>query len=172
MRGLRLILISILTSALVGCGENSEEAKQENAYSETPWANVREEARIVDNPSGRAAEKLADEALSRATFPVLAPGDPAALERLELQVQSHLYSAIAVFKTHRVQVLGVRSGAADTEDELELEDRKAKITFTRWGVRYEVSIVCKGVLEPDPDLCGEAALVRELREDLVWINPR
>jgi len=110
-------------------------------------------------------------ALAAATYPVLVPGDEAVLERLELVVKSHLYSAFAVFPTHRVQVLGVRGGKPDAADRLVLKDKRAEIEFVRWGVTYRVQIVCDGVVRPDLPLCADGRLAAAVREKLVWINP-
>lgn len=120
--------------------------------------------------AGKLAKQKA--ALESATFPVLVPGDDAVLERVELVVKSHLYTALAVFKTHRVEVLGLRSGKEDSPDVLNLKDKRAEIEFVRWGTTYRVRIVCEGVLEPDLAMCADGKAVQANREKLVWINPR
>lgn len=158
---------------IVGCGPDVSPTKTA-ALPDIPWETVKAEAALLRNPSKRVAGKLEKHkaALIAATFPVLVPGEEAILERLEFVVKSHLYSAMSGFRTHRVEVLGVRSGKPDSPDELVLKNKRAEITFVRWGVTYRVRVVCESVLEPDLTLCADGEFVKAVRKDLVWMNPR
>lgn len=166
-------LFGLIAVVLSGCDREATPAKSP-ALPETPWTKVKAEAQLLTKPPASLTRKLGklEAALATASYPVMVPGDEAVLERLELVVKSHLYTAIAVFPTHRVEVLGVRSGRADEPDSLVLKDKRAEIQFVRWGVTYRVRIVCESVAQPDVSLCADGKLAQAIRDKLVWINPR
>lgn len=159
---------------LVSCGRNEPSDESVVAQPDTPWERVSAEATPLVKPKESVARKLEKHqgALAAATYPVLVPADEAMLDRLTLVVKSRLYTSIALFKTHRVEVLGVRSGKPDAPDSIVLKDKRAEIEFVRWGVTYRVRVVCESVPEPDLSLCADSNLVTAIREKLVWINPR
>ncbi len=163
-----------LIALLAACDSDHDSAPKSATLADIPWEKVRLEARPLTKPGQRVADKLEKHkaALGAATFPVLVPGDATILERLEVVVKPHLYTAMSGFRTHRVEVFGVRSGKPDAADELVLKDKCAEITFVRWGVSYRVRVVCESVLEPDLSLCADGKLVGAVRANLVWMNPR
>lgn len=168
-------LVLVLPLLLTGCQPVAEQSQETDpdpgtAIRETPWDQVEQEATLADDTLMAAFIQKDPGTLEtlrkESTFPVLLPDDPEFIRRMSFSLKSHLYSAIATYPDHRVQISAIRSGKPDGEARVTFAKDQAELTFHRWGTTYR--IVIKG---GDATRASDPGSIETLRRSLVWIKP-
>lgn len=167
------LILALVAFTLIGCQKSSEktasaDSQQHASKHQTPWDRVAAEASPADaNLLALLAERYpALESNKDATMPILLPADPDFIRRMNLNVKSHLYTAVANYPDHRVQITAIHSGKPDGEKPSSTSEDQLDLTFSRWGTTYRLMIKSS-----DPTRIKDSEIIQNLRRSLVWIKP-
>lgn len=139
------------------------------ASPDIPWETIAAEARRP----GRMAEGLLQKAaatpadLVETTFAVLVPDDETFLRGMRIVAKSHIYTASSRLPRHRVSVFGVRTAQQAVDDATSTSERKAVVSFARWGASYRITIEC---LEGEPGWCIDPTRIKTMSRALILLN--